>query len=143
MNIFISGGAKNGKSYYAQRRAKEMAEAKNCPLYYVATMIPHDEEDRARIRRHIKERDGWGFTTLEQGLDLPALLEDDAVDRNAVFLLDSVTAVLDNEMFDEKGNFDSEAAERVKQDMVTLRRKQETPYSYRTIYTATRSNTEN
>lgn len=118
MNIFISGGAKNGKSYYAQRRAKEMAEEKNCPLYYVATMIPHDEEDHARIRRHIKERDGWGFTTLEQGLDLPALLEDGAVDKNAVFLLDSVTAVLDNEMFDEKGNFDSEAAERVKRDMV-------------------------
>jgi len=118
MNIFISGGAKNGKSYYAQKRAKEMAHEKQCPLYYVATMIPHDDEDHARIRRHIAERDGWGFETLEQGLDLPALLEDEAVDRSGVFLLDSVTAVLDNEMFDDEGNFDSEAAERVKNDMV-------------------------
>lgn len=118
MNIFISGGAKNGKSYYAQKRAQNMAQEKDCPLYYVATMIPHDEEDHARIKRHIAERDGWGFETLEQGLDIPSLLDDEAVDKNGVFLLDSVTAVLDNEMFDDKGNFDSEAAERVKQDMV-------------------------
>ena len=118
MNIFISGGAKNGKSYYAQKRAQNMAREKNCPLYYVATMIPHDEEDHARIRRHIAERDGWGFETLEQGKNLPELLADATVDRNGVFLLDSVTAVLDNEMFDDNGNFDSEAAERVKQDMV-------------------------
>lgn len=60
MNIFISGGCKNGKSYYAQRRAKDMAENAGVPLYYIATMIPHDEEDRIRIRRHLSERDGWG-----------------------------------------------------------------------------------
>ena len=56
MNVFISGGAKNGKSMFAQRAAKEMAEEKGAPLYYVATMIPHDEEDEARIARHIRER---------------------------------------------------------------------------------------
>ena len=32
MNILISGGAKNGKSYYAQRLAKETAEKHGCPL---------------------------------------------------------------------------------------------------------------
>ena len=122
MNIFISGGAKNGKSYYAQKRARIMADEKNCPLYYVATMIPHDEEDHARIRRHIKERDGWGFDTLEQGRALPALLEDETVDRNGVFLLDSVTAILSNEMFDDEGTFDSEAAERVKRDVLRFAR---------------------
>ena len=62
MNVFISGGAKNGKSMFAQRAAKEMAEEKGARLYYVATMIPHDEEDEARIARHIREREGWGFT---------------------------------------------------------------------------------
>ncbi len=40
MNIFISGGCKNGKSFYTQRAAKEMAEEKDLPLYYIATMIP-------------------------------------------------------------------------------------------------------
>lgn len=118
MNIFISGGCKNGKSYHAQRRAKEMAEQTGKPLYYVATMIPHDEEDRARIRRHIAERDGWGFETLEQGFDLSALLQDEGVDKEGVFLFDSVTALLDNEMFDENGNMDEAAPRRVKEDVL-------------------------
>ncbi len=63
MKIFISGGVKNEKSYQAQRLARMLAHGR--PLYYVATMEPHDEEDDARIARHRQERDGWGFTTLE------------------------------------------------------------------------------
>ena len=138
MNILISGGAKNGKSYYAQRLAKQMAEETGHPLYYIATMIPHDEEDRARIRRHVSERAGWGFETLERGTDLMGLLrpaegeaadlgQSDAVgqgqlaghgpvDPRGAFLLDSVTALLSNEMFDEQGRFDKAAAERVAKD---------------------------
>ena len=118
MNIFISGGCKNGKSYYAQHRAKEMAEALGVPLYYVATMIPHDDEDRARIKRHIAERDGWGFETVEQGLSLTEILHNDDVDKRGVFLMDSVTALLDNEMFDDEGNIDMDAPERVKNDVL-------------------------
>lgn len=118
MNIFISGGCKNGKSYYAQRRAKELAELFGVPLYYIATMIPHDEEDRARIRRHLSERDGWGFETIEQGLALTDILYNDDVDKKGVFLMDSVTALLDNEMFDDEGNIDKDAPERVKKDVL-------------------------
>lgn len=117
MNVLISGGAKNGKSYYAQRIAKQMAEEQGVPLYYIATMIPRDEEDRARIRRHIAERAGWGFQTLEQGLDLLGLLRRGGpVDPKGVFLLDSVTALLSNEMFDENGTYDPGAAQRVAAD---------------------------
>ena len=65
MNVFISGGCKNGKSMYAQKIARDMAEAQQVPLYYLATMIPVDAEDRARISRHLSEREGWGFETIE------------------------------------------------------------------------------
>lgn len=118
MNVFISGGCKNGKSYYAQHRAKEMAEELSVPLYYIATMIPHDEEDRARIRRHLAERDGWGFETIEQGKALTEILQNDAVDKGGVFLMDSVTALLDNEMFDDNGNIDEAAPQRVMDDVL-------------------------
>ena len=97
MSTFISGGAKNGKSFYAQRIAK----AAGAPLYYVATMIPHDEEDLARIRRHRDERAGWGFETLECGVNILDCLE--RADPNGAFLLDSVTALLSNEMFAPEG----------------------------------------
>lgn len=121
MNILISGGAKNGKSYFAQRQAKQMAAEQGVPLYYIATMIPHDEEDQARIRRHIKERAGWGFETLECGRNLPGILNEEGeahtpADPRGAFLLDSVTALLSNEMFGEDGSFDAGAAERVARD---------------------------
>ena len=122
MNIFISGGCKNGKSYYAQRRAKDMAENAGAPLYYIATMIPHDEEDRIRIRRHLSERDGWGFETIEQGKALTEILHNNMVDKSGVFLLDSVTALLNNEMFDETGSMDETAPERVRKDVAEFAR---------------------
>ncbi|MBR2697452.1 MAG: bifunctional adenosylcobinamide kinase/adenosylcobinamide-phosphate guanylyltransferase [Clostridia bacterium] len=97
MSTFISGGCKNGKSFYAQRIAK----AAGTPLYYIATMIPRDREDDARIVRHRQERAGWGFETLECGADILSCL--DRADPAGAFLLDSVTALLSNEMFTDTG----------------------------------------
>ncbi len=125
MNIFISGGCKNGKSFFAQQAAKKRAQEKNAPLYYLATMIPCDQEDRARIKRHVAERKGWGFTTIEQGTDICGALK--KADAKGVFLLDSVTALLSNEMFAAPAsgntdlktpNIDLHAPERVKQDLI-------------------------
>lgn len=118
MNYLISGGCKNGKSFYAQRIAREMALQQNLPLYYLATMIPVDEEDKARIRRHLKEREGWGFDTIEQGLDICGCLGGKTVtgakvNPKGVFLLDSVTALLSNEMFRADGSVDHDAPERL------------------------------
>ena len=95
MIFFITGGAKNGKSSYAQRLAVELA--RGGPRYYIATMIPVDEEDRERIRRHIADRDGLGFETVEWGRDILGCLP--RVDKQGSFLLDSVTALLMNELF--------------------------------------------
>jgi adenosyl cobinamide kinase/adenosyl cobinamide phosphate guanylyltransferase len=66
-------------------------------LYYVATMKSADSEDDARIIRHKQERDGWGFTTVEQPVDIENILQ--KCDCNGSFLLDSLTAILANEMF--------------------------------------------
>lgn len=115
MNILISGGCKNGKSMFAQEEAKRQAEEKGTPLYYLATMIPADEEDRARIKRHISERHGWGFTTIEQGQGICGALE--KADAKGVFLLDSVTALLSNEMFRKDGSVDLQAPQRVREDL--------------------------
>jgi len=124
MNIFISGGCKNGKSYHAQELARDMAREKNVPLYYVATMIPTDDEDRARIRRHLDERDGWGFETIEQGLNICDCLKGDvltvegnAIDPSGVFLLDSVTALLSNEMFRPDGTMDMDCGDRLAKEL--------------------------
>lgn len=95
MKVLISGGCKNGKSAFAEREAMRLAAGG--PLYYVATMIPFDEEDRARIRKHIAERSGKGFVTVEQPRNIAACLE--KAEPEGCFLIDSLTALLLNEQY--------------------------------------------
>ena len=99
MIIFISGGCKNGKSIEAQRMAKKLACKNNSKLYYVATMIPKDEEDLKRVKRHLDERRGWGFETVEVDRSLTSLI--DNLDTDGVYLFDSITALLENNLFDQ------------------------------------------
>jgi adenosylcobinamide kinase/adenosylcobinamide-phosphate guanylyltransferase len=123
MNIFVSGGCKNGKSMHAQNLARAMSTEQNSYLYYLATMKPVDDEDLARISRHIGERKGMGFITVEQSTNICGCLKMEGAeigtdinpetDPNGVFLLDSVTALLSNEMFGEDGTVDYEAPSRV------------------------------
>ncbi len=116
MHTLISGGCKNGKSLYAQR----VAQAAGRPLYYLATMISTGAEDDARIARHLRERAGWGFETLECGRNILKCLE--LADASGSFLLDSVTALLANEMFDP-GGFDEGAGRRVAEELAELVRR--------------------
>lgn len=118
MNVFISGGCKNGKSYYAQTVARNQAGGGD--LYYVATMIPRDGEDLKRIARHLREREGWGFETLEQPTRILELTENSAVNLKGSFLVDSVTAILQNEMFTDDGKPDLKAPERVAAELVAF-----------------------
>lgn len=116
MTYFLSGGAKNGKSTLAQDLAVALSgEGKR---YYVATMIPVDEEDRERIRRHIADRDGLGFETVECGKHILSCL--DTADPEATFLVDSVTALLQNAMFPQEKNYelDLASAERCARELI-------------------------
>ncbi len=124
MKILISGGCKNGKSNFAQTAAVKLAGSGN--LYYVATMIPSDEEDRQRIARHVENRRGMGFQTLECGRNLPTVVTDE-VDKNGVFLVDSITALLMNEMYPAENNWelDKSALEKVKADLLAFSAKVE------------------
>lgn len=136
MKILISGGAKNGKSIYAQKISKAMSLKYDVPLYYVATMEPVDEEDENRIQRHIKERAGWGFTTIEEPRRLAEIFERDIitgedsnaklgkgtarsenVDERGVFLVDSLTALLGNNMFNSNGDMNLDCFDDVCDDI--------------------------
>lgn len=118
MTVFVSGGAKNGKSSFAQDLAVKLA--KGGRHYYVATMIPSDAEDRERIRKHLDDREGLDFETIECGRNILSCL--DKAEKDATFLLDSVTALLMNELFPDPacGAMDTEAACRCAEDLVTF-----------------------
>jgi adenosylcobinamide kinase/adenosylcobinamide-phosphate guanylyltransferase len=58
--FFITGGARSGKSSYAERLAARQPH----PVTYLATLEPLDDEMRARIARHQYQRpEDW--TTIE------------------------------------------------------------------------------
>lgn len=116
MTIFISGGAKNGKSSFAQDLA--VALSKGRKHYYVATMIPTGEEDDERIRRHIADRDGLGFETVECSKNVMSCLT--VADKDGTFLVDSATALLQNAMFPVEKNFalDIDAAHRCADELI-------------------------
>lgn len=102
MIVFITGGAKNGKSSLAQDLAVRLSGTGK--HYYIATMIPADEEDRERIRKHVADRDGMGFETVECGRNILSCLS--RVDPAGTFLLDSATALLLNELFPDPTSCD-------------------------------------
>ncbi len=118
MNVLISGGCKNGKSGFAQDIAVKLSPEGN--RYYVATMIPYDSEDRARIIRHIKDRAGMGFETLEIGRKIESCLT--LAKPDSTFLVDSVTALLLNELFPEThhGEADPNALNRCCEGLLKL-----------------------
>ena len=95
MTVFISGGAKCGKSSLAQDLT--VALAAGGKHYYVATLIPSGEEDRERIRLHLADRDGMGFETVECFHNILDCLE--VADENGTFLVDNITSLLQNAMF--------------------------------------------
>lgn len=99
MTVFISGGAKCGKSSFAQDLT--VALAGNGKRYYVATMIPTGEEDYARIRGHIADRDGMGFETVECFNDIM-----DVANPHGTFLVDSVTSLVQNSLFPVDKNYE-------------------------------------
>lgn len=69
MSLLVLGGARSGKSRYAQARA----EALGGDLVYVATAQALDAEMDERIARHRADR-GAAWSTVEAPLDLTAAI---------------------------------------------------------------------
>ncbi len=67
--ILILGGARSGKSRYAERLAAGHVGQR----LYIATAEAFDEETRERIAQHRAQRADGGWTTVEAPLDLPSI----------------------------------------------------------------------
>lgn len=100
MLYFISGTVKAGKSMFSQCLGKSLLDCDNGKLYYLATMIPQDKEDDLRIKRHIKDREDFNFVSFEEGYNIKNILK--IATHKDVVLLDSITGLLSNLMFNNK-----------------------------------------
>ena len=104
MLALVTGGSGSGKSAFAEDRVLSFGDAQRI---YIATMHPFDEESHKRIERHQKMRAGKGFETVEcytglKNVKLPA---------GCVVLLECMSNLVANEMFEEQGAHDRTVSE--------------------------------
>jgi adenosylcobinamide kinase/adenosylcobinamide-phosphate guanylyltransferase len=92
--ILLLGGARSGKSTYAQ----ELAGTAGARVLFCATAEALDEEMQSRIGQHRMSRPP-GWTTIEAGRDIGKALEQQASEYDAV-IIDCITILVANVMGD-------------------------------------------
>ncbi len=101
-HILVLGGQRSGKSRFAE----ELVAGSRKPRVYVATAARRDGEMAERIAAH-RIRRGAEWTTIEEPLELPAILGQLAGEGTAV-LVDCLTLWLSN-LFEAKRDIGKEA----------------------------------
>ncbi len=67
--VMVTGGARSGKSRWAEDLAAGLAERHALPVHYLATSGVMDDEMAGRVRQH-RERRPANWSTVEEPLDL-------------------------------------------------------------------------
>ena len=99
MLILISGANGSGKSRFAERIIAQTTGKR----YYIATMRPCSAENWQRIEKHRRQRKDLHFTTLE----CPCQIGTAEVEKDSVVLLEDVSNLLANAMFERGGDEES------------------------------------
>ena len=92
-SILIGGGARSGKSRFAQKMAEELPGRRA----YLATAEALDQEMEKRIAKHQADRGAAWHTTLEEPLELTDCLQQSSTDFD-IILVDCITLWLSNLM---------------------------------------------
>ncbi|MDY7031073.1 MAG: bifunctional adenosylcobinamide kinase/adenosylcobinamide-phosphate guanylyltransferase [Thermodesulfobacteriota bacterium] len=99
--VFVTGGARSGKSSFAYN----LAESMSIHRAYIATAQPLDEEMKERIEKHRKAR-GPGWDTIEEPIKLVDILSDIKKSYDLV-LIDCITLWISNllGLYDESAEY--------------------------------------
>lgn len=92
--VLVLGGARSGKSSFAEATLLDAAQGQE-PVY-IATGQAFDEEMRARVDAHRAQRDGQGWRTIEEPVDLAGALSN--IPASAPVLIDCLTLWVSNLM---------------------------------------------
>ena len=100
--IFITGGARSGKSSFAEKIAEEFKK----PVVYLATAIAFDEGMKDRIKRHQAQRPKE-WKTIEAYHDFELMVKNKDFKEAEIVLFDCLTVMVTNNMLDEKIDYDT------------------------------------
>ena len=101
MVVMVTGGARSGKSVFAEKLCRDTGER----VGYIATAVVTDDDMGARIAMHRAQRPAE-WATFERYQDFSALEREPEFDGCSVFLLDCVTTMITNHMVDSGLDFD-------------------------------------
>ena len=87
----ILGGARSGKSRYAERLAIQSGKK----LIYIATATVFDDEMQQRVEQHKTDRQNQDWTTVEEPIALADAIQQND-DSESVILVDCLTLWLNN-----------------------------------------------
>lgn len=93
--ILVTGGARSGKSVFAEKCTSEYAGKRA----YIATAHIFDEEMERRVKLHRERRAGEGWFTIEEEYDLSAALKRAQEQKAEAVLVDCLTIWINNLMF--------------------------------------------
>ncbi len=97
MLIFLTGGARSGKSSLAEKIARRREKELHSPVCYLATARAGDAEMEERIFRHQKRRPA-DWKTIEEPLNPAAAVEDAGLPSGTTIILDCVTLLISNRL---------------------------------------------
>ena len=89
-SVLITGGARSGKSRFAQELAARLGE----PVLFVATAVAGDEEMRQRIEQHRRKRPA-AWSTLEVTTEVGSRICRE-IGRAQVVIVDCITLLVSN-----------------------------------------------
>lgn len=92
--VFVVGGARSGKSSFAERYVRERSERDNLQVVYVATSQALDEEMERRVEAHRRHRPA-GWLTVEEPMNLEEVLSL-YHDPRYLLLVECLTLLLSN-----------------------------------------------
>ena len=104
--IFVLGGARSGKSAFAEQLARNPSAGSGGRVLYVATAEALDEEMRHRIDAHRRQRPA-SWDTLEEPLSLPSALAS-KLPGYETCLLDCLTLWISNQLLAREGDPNAE-----------------------------------
>lgn len=99
---FVIGGSRSGKSTFAEMKAKEYGDK----VLYIATAVVTDESMADRVKKH-KEQRPKSWHTLETYSEFLLLPSHKEFVESDVILIDCITTLIGNFMFDSKLDFDN------------------------------------
>ncbi|MCK4957136.1 MAG: bifunctional adenosylcobinamide kinase/adenosylcobinamide-phosphate guanylyltransferase [Candidatus Cloacimonetes bacterium] len=93
--IYVTGGARSGKSSFAEQKAMQLSDNR----IYLATAVAFDDEMKKRVELHRRQR-GPEWKTVEGYRALPHMLTS-RIDNEDLILLDCLTIMVTNLMLAE------------------------------------------